>query len=120
MYWTMYAVGLISMLVWVLIRRKTYNLAVWKCVIFFLYLALLGTGGARILSIIEVNLARAVTGNGGDLGFSYYGAVFLIYAVIGLCGIPLGLKAEKSRDLAAVSVMSQAAFMRVGCFFNGC
>ena len=119
-YWTMYAVGLISMLVWVLIRRRLYDLAIWKCIIFFLYLTILGTLGAKLLAIIEAWLKKTVTGDEIDIGFSYYGAVFLIYGVIALCSKPLSLTSEKGRDLAAVCVMSQAAFMRVGCFFNGC
>lgn len=119
-YWTMYAVGLVSMLVWILIRRKKYNLSVFKSIVFFLFLTALGTGGAKTLGIIESAIHYAVTGEKTDSGFSYYGAIFLIFGLIGICGLALGLKPEKSRDLASIPVMSQAAFMRVGCFLNGC
>ena len=110
------------MLVLILIRRKKYDLSIFKSTVIFLYITLLGTVGAKILSITE-NLINRLTSTGGEdllAGFSYYGAVFLVFFLIGPLGRTVGLKPEKGRDLAAVCVMSQAAFMRVGCFFNGC
>ena len=119
-YWLMYGVGLFSMLVWVLIRRKKYNLSVSKCIVFTLFLAILGTLGTKILAILESALRYAVTGTNQPAGMSFYGAVFLVFGTIGLCGLVLKLKPEDSRDLSAIPGLSQVAFMRIGCFLNGC
>ena len=119
-YWAMYGVGLGSMLWLVLRRRKRYALSAGKGVAFFLFLAVLGTVGAKLLAILEGWIPLVLFGEGKSAGFSYFGAVFLIFLLIGPLGRLLGLTAGDSRDLAAPCGPAQVAFMRLGCFLNGC
>ena len=118
-YWTMFFVGLVGMIVLLILRRKRYRFSILGAVLFNLLLAVFGIAGAKLLYILEnldmVKLTGLTLG-----GLSFYGSVWLILLLIPLAGLAFKLKPLDSLDAAAIGVTIMIAFLRVGCYFNGC
>ena len=118
-YWLMFAVGVCSMGVLMLKRRGRYGLNGAQALLFTLLLTVCGLAGTKLLYILEN--WRDTMENGVTLGGqSFFGAVFLIPLLMAPLGRLFAQAPGRSLDACAPCVASIIAFMRVGCFFNGC
>ena len=111
-YWTMYVLGGLSMGYLLVRHRDRYSLSVPKALLFTLLLALCGLTGAKLLCFLENGFVWG--------GVSFFGSVFLIPPLMGLLGLLFGLRPGQSLDACAPCVAVMIAFMRFGCFLNGC
>ena len=111
-YWTMYVLGGLSMGCLLTRHRDRYSLSVPKALLFTLLLALCGLTGAKLLCFLENGFVWG--------GVSFFGSVFLIPPLMGLLGLLFGLRPGQSLDACAPCVAVMIAFMRFGCFLNGC
>ncbi len=118
-YWSMFGVGLIGIAVLTILRRKRYRLSIPACLIFTVYMPVLGLLGAKVLYTLEnlemVKLVGITVG-----GLSFFGSVWLILLLMPILGLTLKLRPLESLDAAAPGVAVMIGFLRVGCFFNGC
>ena len=115
----MFGVGLIGIAVLTILRRKRYRLSIPACLIFTVYMPVLGLLGAKVLYTLEnlemVKLVGITVG-----GLSFFGSVWLILLLMPILGLTLKLRPLESLDAAAPGVAVMIGFLRVGCFFNGC
>lgn len=111
-YWLMFVVGGCSMGVLMVRRRVRYSLSVSKALLFALLLAVCGLAGAKLLCFLENGFVWG--------GVSFFGSVFLIPPLMGLLGRLFGLRPGQSLDACTPCVAIMIAFMRFGCFLNGC
>lgn len=118
-YWLMLLAGMVGMLILLLLRRKRFTLSVFKCILFTLLLTVSGVLGAKILYILE-NFKSTIE-NGISLGgMSFFGSVFLIPIMMPLVGKLFKLKLGETLDICGPCVALMIAFMRLGCFMQGC
>ena len=113
-----FVVGMIVMGVLVFLRRKQYEMPVWKVLVFDLLLSAVGIAGVRLLAIIEhfdALIQGAVAG-----GMSFFGAVLLVPLLLPLLTRPLGLGFADTNDLSAPCVAGMVGCERINCFLSGC
>ena len=119
-YWLMFVVGVCSMGVLMIRRRKEYRLSIARAVLFTLVLAVCGVSGTKLLYLAENWKLMLERGSILGGGLSFFGAVFLIPILMPLVGRLMGLSAGQTLDACASCVASMIGFMRFGCFLNGC
>lgn len=118
-YWMIYVLGTAAMSIMNIRRRKKIGIGIRSAVLLGIYTALSGLAGAKLLYILE-NLGTVIK-NGLTLGgVSFYGTVFFMPAA--LCGAAAVMKKERSAviDFTTPPILLMLAFMRIGCFLNGC
>lgn len=118
-YWMMFAVGVISMGVLMVRRRKQYNLSLAKALVATVLITFFGVVGAKGLCAVQ-NWERVQVDGFSAVGFSFFGAVFLVPVGLGLFAPAFGIKSAMMLDAIAPCFVSIVAFMRVGCFLSGC
>lgn len=119
LYWTMFWVGVIAMGVLVVKRRKLYDLSLVGAIAATALITVFGVVGAKLLGALQ-NL-QAVRSDGlSAAGFSFFGAVYGVPLGLMLFARPLGTTKKKILDAIAPCMAAIVAFMRVGCFLNGC
>ena len=104
-------IGTILMLVLSVLRRKQYDLPLWKSIVIPFLLTIFGVTGTMILFFIE-------TGYFG--GISFYGSVLLIPVLLiptaWLLRVPYGA----ITDYSVPQICIMLAVMKVHCFISGC
>lgn len=118
-YWLMFAVGVVMMAVLAVSRRARYKLKIWQALLFTLFLTVCGLAGTKILYILESwpdFLEKGLTLG----GLSFFGAVYLIPLLMWLPGRLFSMNYGQSLDCCAPCLAVMVAFMRIGCFLNGC
>ena len=120
-YYTAMVLGFVMMIVVMLVksRREKYRLTKTQSVLFATIVLILGILGCKILYTLE-NLSEVLENGLTFGGFSFYGSVFLIPAVIPFAGKLFGLKPTESLDNAAMCILAMLATIRFGCYLNGC
>lgn len=118
-YWTMFVIGLLTMILINVLRRKKIMFSVGRAVLYTMLLALFSLAGAKLLYAVEnwkQFLSNGVTLN----GVSFFGSVFLLPVVMYLVckwrKIPYGA----FMDYCSPSLMAMLSILRVGCYLNGC
>lgn len=118
-YSTMLCVGIIAMCIITIMRRKTYQMPIWKAIVFSLALTVVGVLGCKLLYIAEnFDIVREQGLTFG--GFSFYGAVFLIPLCFLALGKLFGLRPWQAVDCCAPGVAIMISLMRIGCFLDKC
>lgn len=118
-YYFMMAAGFFLMAVLMLIKRKRYDFTVFRALMFTVCVMVAGVLGCRVLYILE-NVRALIEFGFVEMGFSFFGAVFLVPLIMIPVGKLFGLTAGKSTDAAAICVCAMVATIRIGCFLNGC
>lgn len=118
-YYLMMLAGFLAMGYLMLHRKDYYKLSTSKACLFTVLLMLSGLLGCKLLYVLE-NL-QDVAQNGLTLGgFSFFGAVFGIPLLMGMCGHLFGLGVKQSLDASAPCVAAMVGTIRFGCVLNGC
>ncbi|MDO4314222.1 MAG: prolipoprotein diacylglyceryl transferase [Oscillospiraceae bacterium] len=118
-YWLMFAMGVCAMGVLMVRRRKQYDLSVPKALLFTLLVTVFGVTGTKLLYILES--WPKFTEDGLTLGGqSFFGAVFLVPALMAVFGRLFALTPGRALDACAPCGAVIVACMRFGCFMNGC
>lgn len=104
-------IGTALMLVLSIIRRKHYNLPLWKSIAIPFVLAICGVLGTMILYFIE-------TGKFG--GISFYGAILLVPALLFPISKLLKIPYEEFTDYSVPQGCVMLASMKISCFMTGC
>ncbi len=99
------------MLVLSLLRRKQYQLSLWKAILTPFVLTLFGVAGTLVLFFIE-------TGRFG--GISFYGSVFMIPVGLFLYSELIKEKYMRMLDFSVVQICAMLATMKVNCTLSGC
>lgn len=111
-YNVLLALGGVSVIVLMILRRSMYQLAVWKAAILGLSLLLCAVAGAKLLYIIE---------SGGDTdGMSLFGAVYLVLLCMPVVGRFFSLNGSQTLDACAPCGASVIGFVRFGCYLSDC
>lgn len=119
MYWLMFAVGVLSMLVIMMSRKKRFTLNNWQTVLFTLCLMVCGVSGTKILYALE-SIPDILSGEYQPGGMSLFGAVFLIPIAMPLIRKLFSMRTAQTRDACAPCLAAMVAMLRFGCFFAGC
>ncbi len=113
-YWTMLIIALAVIIV-ISICRTSKEKRI-RAIIFSVLLVLYGCIGAKLLFILENPKAVAsLTG-----GMSFFGSVYFIPAAFVLTAFLFKVSYSDCMDFIAPYVPLVLAFMRIGCFMNGC
>ena len=119
LYWTMFWVGVLAMGVLLVKRRKLYSLSLIGAIAATALLTVFGVVGAKLLGALQ-NLQTVRAEGLSAAGLSFFGAVYLAPVGLMLFARPLGTTKKKMLDAIAPCMAAIVAFMRAGCFFNGC
>lgn len=119
LYWTMFCVGVFAMGVLVMKRRKLYHLSVCKAILITVLITIFGLVGAKLLGALQNLQAVRVEGLSAA-GFSFFGAVYGVPLGLMLFARLFGITKKQMLDTIAPCMAAIVAFMRVGCFLNGC
>lgn len=118
-YYFMMAAGFFLMAVLMVIKRKHYDLTLLQALLFTVCVMAAGVLGCRILYILE-NIRELMMFGSIGMGFSFFGAVFIVPLIMMPVGKLFGLTAGKSTNAAAICVCAMVATIRIGCFLAGC
>lgn len=99
------------MLVLSLLRRKKYELSLWKAIVTPFVLTIFGVLGTLIMFYIE-------TGRWG--GISFYGSVFMIPVGLAVYSLIIREKHTHILDFSVTQVCAMLAVMKVLCLKSGC
>lgn len=99
------------MLVLSLLRRKKYELSLWKAIVIPFALTVFGVAGTMILAFIE-------SGSWG--GISFYGSVFLIPVGMFFFSLLIREKYSHVLDFSVTQICAMLAVMKVLCLKSGC
>lgn len=119
LYWLMFWVGVVSMGYLLLRRRQRYDLSVFKAMLATALITVFGVVGAKMLGVVQ-NWSQVREEGLSAAGFSFFGAVYLVPVGLMLFAKPLGTSKTKILDAIAPCMASIVAFMRFGCYLNGC
>lgn len=119
LYWTMFYVGVIAMGVLVVKRRKLYHISLPGAIIITILITIFGVVGAKLLGALQ-NLESVRSNGMSSAGFSFFGAVYMVPLGLMLFATLLGTTKQQMLDTIAPCMAAIVAFMRVGCFLNGC
>ena len=118
-YWTVFALGVLGMLLLNVFRGKKKNTPVWQALLLTLLVIVVSFVGAKILYYIEephVLLAKGVRLD----GVSFFGSVFFVP----LAMLPIAKLCKKPypvlMDFLSPSLMLMLAVLRIGCYLTGC
>lgn len=115
-YWTMLFTGAALTVVLSILRGKRYNIGKFKSVIIALLVIIFGCLGAKLLYMIESpDSTFSLRG-----GMSLYGSVYLIPIAFVIFAPLLKVKYAHCMDFVALYGPLIFAFMRIGCYLNGC
>lgn len=118
-YWTMFAVGLLVMVLINILRRKKVQFSAWRAVVYTMLCALFSLIGAKILYAAE-NWGQFLK-NGPTLdGVSFFGSVFLLPAAMYLVCRWRRVPYRAFMDYCSPSLMAMLAILRLACWLNGC
>lgn len=104
-------IGTALMLVLSILRRKQYNLPLWKSIVIPFILTIFGVTGTMILYFIE-------TGRFG--GISFYGSVLLIPILLIPAALLMKIPYGAITDYAVPQICLMLAVMKIHCFVSGC
>lgn len=111
-YWFMLIVGAIIACLLAFWRRQQYELNVWQTITVMIFLPVEAVLGSKLLFAFE---------NGFNFsGMSLFGGVFMTVATVPLLAIVLKKPIARMYDFIAPMGMSLIAFVRMGCFMDGC
>lgn len=119
LYWTMFCVGVIAMGVLVIKRRNLYNISLFGAIMTTVLITIFGVVGAKLLGTLQ-NFESVLSNGMSVAGFSFFGAVYMVPLGLLLFATPLGTTKKQMLDAIAPCMAAIVAFMRVGCFLNGC
>ena len=105
------SIGTAIMLVLSLLRRKQYQLSLWKAILTPFVLTFFGVAGTLVMFFIE-------TGRFG--GISFYGSVFMIPVGLILYSELIKEKYMHMLDFSVVQICAMLATMKVNCTISGC
>ena len=115
-YWSLLIIAAIFTVILSIKRAKKYEISKRKAIIIAVLLILYGCIGAKLLYIAEYP-NRAVSLRGG---MSLFGSVYFIPIAFAITVILLKIKYIKCMDFIALYGPFIFAFMRIGCYLNGC
>lgn len=119
LYWVMMATGALGVFICLWLRRRRFNLSVWKCLSFSILAVGVAYLGAKILYVLE-NLQNTLEYGISFGGLSLFGSVFAIPLLMPLVGRLFGLCPGQSLDICGPCAAVMLGFVRIGCFFSGC
>ncbi|MGM9632061.1 MAG: prolipoprotein diacylglyceryl transferase family protein [Eubacteriales bacterium] len=105
------AIGTAAMLVLSLLRRKKYQLELWKAIVTPFVLTFFGVIGTLLMFFIE-------TGRWG--GISFYGSVFMIPVGLLLYSLIIKEKYTSILDFSVTQICAMLASMKILCLKSGC
>ena len=115
LYWWALIIGTVASIVMNIVRRKLFDYSVTKAIVLGILLTLYGCIGTKVLYILE-HVGEPITLG----GMSLFGAIFLIPVEVFLTALIMNEPYGKVMDFAGLNTIFGTAFMRVGCFINGC
>lgn len=116
LYWTMLIVAAITTVVLSMFRAKRYDFGKIKSTIIAALLILYGCVGAKLLYIAEhPESSFSLRG-----GMSLFGSIYFIPVAFLVTVLILNIKYVKCMDFVALYGPLIFAFMRIGCYLNGC
>lgn len=104
-------IGTAAMLCLSILRRKQYDLPLWKAIVLPFLLTLFGVSGAMILFFVE---------SGRFGGISFYGSVLLIPALLFPASKLIKISYGKITDYSVPQICLMLAVMKIHCFVSGC
>lgn len=118
-YWTVFALGVLGMLVLNAFRGKKKGYPIWQSLLLTVAVIIISFVGAKILYYMEEPQILMESGL-RFAGVSFFGSVFLVP----LAMWPVARLSKKGyhslMDFLAPSLMLMLAVLRVGCFMTGC
>lgn len=118
-YWMMFVFGTAAMSVMNYKRREKLGISKVLAVLLGVYTAISGLIGAKLMYIFE-NFSQVLE-NGITLGgVSFYGTVFFMPIAMLVAAAVLKKKRSQAIDFVTPPILLMLAFMRAGCFLNGC
>lgn len=105
------SLGTAAMLILSLLRRKKYELSLWKAIVTPFVLTLLGVSGTLIMFFIE-------TGRWG--GISFFGSIFMIPIGLLLYSLIIREKYTHILDFSVTQICAMLAIMKILCLKSGC
>ena len=104
-------IGTAAMLVLSLLRRKKYEISLWKAIVIPFALTVFGVAGTMVLAFIE---------SGAWGGISFYGSVFLIPVGMFFFSLLIREKYSHVLDFSVTQICAMLAVMKVLCLKSGC
>lgn len=114
-YWSMLVIATIVCVYLSIKRAPAFNIKSYKAVIITILLVIYGCIGAKILFLIENPSEFSLSG-----GMSFFGSVFFVPIAIAVTALVSRIRISKCMDFIAIYIPLILAFMRIGCYFNGC
>lgn len=113
MFYALFSVGSLSMIAAMICAGRIYKVSVLKCVISALLLTVIGLAGANLMNYIE-------TGFESTSGKSFFGALFLVPALMPLAAKMLKIKTSEMLDMCSPCGCVIVTILKINCYISGC
>lgn len=117
-YLLMMALGAVSIIFFVWIRRKQLNLTSLQSILFAILIGVAGFLTGKILYAL-LNLRQLFSGSFPD-GLTLFGPIFLEALIVPYIGCLFGVKRQHAQDIVGCCLALFNGVLSIGCYFAGC